>query len=108
MLTKYFWRGVNISKYNNVFYVGWLSLSGLDEISEAVFEAGTSLTGKAEQVRKRLQNVYAPMLRVFYCVLLTGKIKLFLEVKMKRESECCLWKLKWRERERVLSLEDKM
>ena len=35
-----------------------LSLSGLDEISEAAFEAGTSLTEKAEQERKRSQNVY--------------------------------------------------
>ena len=32
-------------------------LSGFDEISEVVFEAGTSLTEKAEQERKRLLNV---------------------------------------------------
>ena len=35
-------------------HVGCLSLSGLIEISEA----GRSLTEKAEQERKRLQNVY--------------------------------------------------
>ncbi len=35
-----------------------MSLSGFDEISEAVFEAGRSLTKKAEQERKRLQNAY--------------------------------------------------
>ena len=42
---------------------------------------------------KRSQNVYAPMLRVSSCVLLTDKVKLFLKVGMKRERE--------RERERV-------
>ena len=63
-------------------------------MSEAVFETGTSLTEKAEQVRKRSQNVYTPMLRVLSCVLLTGKVKLFLEVEMKSERECCLWKSK--------------
>ena len=30
-----------------------MSLSGFDEISEAVFEAGTSLTEKAEQEKKK-------------------------------------------------------
>ena len=30
-------------------------------MSEALFEAGTSQTEKAEQERKRSQNVYAPM-----------------------------------------------
>ena len=55
-------------------------------MSEAVFEAGTSLTEKEEQERKRLQNVYALMLRVLSCGLLSGKVKLFLEVEMKRES----------------------
>ena len=85
-------------------------LSGFDEISEAVFEAGTNLTEKAELERKILQNVYAPMLWVLSCVLLTGEVKLFLEVEMKRERE------RDRERERVcvcvcvcvLSLEVKM
>ena len=68
-------RGINIQKYSNVFleervfsYVGCLSLSGFDENSEAVFEAGRSLTEKAEQERKRLRNVYASMLRVLSCV----------------------------------------
>ena len=46
-----------------------------NEISEAVFEDGTSLTKKAEEERKKLQNVYAPMLRVLNCVLLTVEIK---------------------------------
>ena len=78
------------------YYVGCLSLSGFDEISVAVFEAGRSLTEKAEQERKRSQNVYAPMLHVLSCVLLTGRVKLFLEVEMKRgrERECRLWKSK--------------
>ena len=71
-------------------------------MSEAVFETGTSLTEKAEQERKRSQNVYTHILRVLSGVLLTGKVKLFLEVKMKRERE------RERERERVLSLEVKM
>ena len=77
-----------------------MSLSGFDEISEAVFEAGTSLTEKAGQERKRSQNVYAPILRVLSCVLLSGKVKLFLEVETKTERE--------RERERELSLEVKV
>ena len=75
MLIKYFMRCINIYKYSNVFNkecvfsnVGCLSFSGFDEISEAVFEAGTSLTEKAEQERKRSQNVYSPMLRVLSCV----------------------------------------
>ena len=62
-------RGINIQKYRNVFseerifsHVGCLSLSGFDEISKVGFETGTSLTEKVEQGRKRLQNVYAPML----------------------------------------------
>ena len=101
MYVKYFMRGINIQKYINVFsgkrifsHVGWLSLSGFDEISEAVFEAGTCLSEKAGQERKMLQNVYAPMLRVLNCVLITGKVKLFLEVEIKRGRECCLWKSK--------------
>ena len=59
MLTMYFMRGINIQKYSSVFlekrvffHVGCLSLSRFDEISEAVFETGTSLTEKAEQERK--------------------------------------------------------
>ena len=105
MLTKYLMRGINIQKYSKVSkeervfsHIGCFSLSGFDEISEAKFEAGTSLTEKAEQERKRLQHVYAPMLRVLSCVLQTSKVKLFLEVEMKsvRERE--------RERERVISL----
>ena len=39
------------------FHVGCLSLSGFDEISEVVFEAGVSLTEKVEPERKRLWNV---------------------------------------------------
>ena len=99
MLTKYFMRDINIQKYSDVSleecvfsHVGCLTLSGFDEISEAMFEAGKSLTEKAEQESKRLQNVYAPMLHVLNCVLLTCKVTLFLEVEMKRERE--------RERER--------
>ena len=75
MWTKYFMQGINIQKYSNIFleervfsHVVYLSLSRFDEISEAVFEAGTSLTEKAEQERKRSQNVYAPMLRVLNCI----------------------------------------
>ena len=102
MLTKYFMRGINILKYSNVFkeervfsHVGCLSLSECDEISEAVFETGTGLTKKAEQERKRSKNVYAPMIHVLSCVLLTGKVKLFLEVKNEKS-------------ERELSMELKM
>ena len=50
-----------MSSEEHVFsHVGCLSLSGFDEISEVVFEAGTSLTEKTEQEKKkkRLQNVY--------------------------------------------------
>ena len=68
-------RGINIQKYSNVFleehvfsHVGCLSLSGFDEISEAVFEAGKSLTKKAEQERKRSQNVHTPMLCILLCL----------------------------------------
>ena len=87
--------------------VGCLSLSGFDEISEVVFEDGASLTKKAEQERKRLQNVHAPMLRVLSCVTKW------------RERESCLWKSKCKrvcavsvsrngESKSVLSLEVKM
>ena len=75
MLTKYLIRGIHIQKYSNVFlekhvffHVGCLSLSGFDQISEAVFDTGTSLTEKAEQERKWSQNVYAHMLRVLLCL----------------------------------------
>ena len=48
-----------MSSEERVFsHIGCLSLLGFDEICEAVFEAGRSLTEKAEQERKRLQNVY--------------------------------------------------
>ena len=60
MLTKYFMQGINIQKYSYVFkeehvfsHVGCLSLSGFDEMSEAVFETGTSLTEKTGLERKR-------------------------------------------------------
>ena len=87
-----------------------MSLSGFDEISETVFEPRTSLTEKAEQERKRLQNVYTPMLRVLNCVLRTDMVKLFLEVELKRERERERERASDRERERetVLSLEVKM
>ena len=64
-----------------LLHVGCLSLSEFDEISETVFETGTSPAEKAEQERKRSQNVYAPMLHVLSYVLLTGKVKLFLKSK---------------------------
>ena len=35
-----------------------MPLSGFDKISVVMFEAGASLTKKAEEERKRLQNVY--------------------------------------------------
>ena len=113
MFIKYLMQGINIYKYMNVFleeerdfsHAGWLSLSGSDEISEAVFEAGTSLTEKAEQERKRSQDGYAPMLRVLSCVLLTGKVELFLEVEMKREKalslEVKIWKKEFLEKESI-------
>ena len=59
-----------------------------------MIETGTSLTEKGEEERKRLQNVYAPMLCVLNRVLLTDRVKLFLEVEMMSE--------------RVLSLEVRM
>ena len=62
--------------------MGGLSLSEFDEMSEAVCETGTSPAKKAEQERKRWQNIYAPILRVLTCVSLAGKAKLSLEVKM--------------------------
>ena len=65
-----------------MLFVGRLSLSGFDEISEAVRETGTRLAEKAEQERKKLQSIYTPMLRVLSCVSLAGKTKLSLEVKM--------------------------
>ena len=49
---------------------------------EAVFETGISPAERAEQERKRLQSIYAPMLRVLICVSLAGKANLSLEVKM--------------------------
>ncbi len=82
-----------MSEEERVFsHVGSLSLSGFDEISEVVFEAGKSLTKKAEQERKRLQNVY------IFVGLTAGSQNV-------RERVCCLWKLKReRMRESVLSL----
>ena len=52
-----------------------------------MFQTGTSPAEKAEQERKRSQNVYAPMLRLFSYVLLISKVKLFLDVEKKRERE---------------------
>ena len=70
MLAKYFIQGINMQKYSNVFkeervfsHVGCLSLSGFDEISKTVFEAGASLTEIAEQVRKMVTECIPPMLR---------------------------------------------
>ena len=51
-------------------------------MSETVFETGTSPAEKAEQERKRLQSIYAPMLHVLSRVSLAGKAKLSLKVKM--------------------------
>ena len=62
-------------------HVGCLSLSGFDEISEAVFEPGRSLTEKAEQERKRLQNVYT-----FF--RLTAGSQNIRERERERESVC--------------------
>ena len=79
--------------------VGCLSLSGFEEISKAVFEAGTSLTEKAEQGRKRSQNVYAPMLRVLSC--LTNWQSLVGSVSRNEERESAISVSKFvRERER--------
>ena len=57
-------------------HVGRLSLSGFDEMSEAVFETGTSPAENAEQERRRSQSTYAPMLCVLSCVSLAGKVKM--------------------------------
>ena len=51
-------------------------------MSESVRKTGTSPAENAEQERKKSQSIYAPMLRVLSCVLLAGKAKLSLEVKM--------------------------
>ena len=51
-------------------------------MSEAMHETGTIPAEKAEQERKRSQSTYASMLRILSCVLLAGKAKLSLEVKM--------------------------
>ena len=51
-------------------------------MSEAEWETGTSPAEKVEQERKSSQRIYAPMSRVLSCVLLAGKAKLSLEVKM--------------------------
>ena len=97
MWTKYFMQGIDIQKIQlcileGVFsHVGCLSLSGFDEISEAVFEVGRSLIEKAEQERKRLQNVY----------ILVGVD--CWKSKCKRECVCCLWESKWREWECAVS-----
>ena len=57
-------------------HVGRLSLSGFDEMFEAVRETGTGPAEKAEQVRNRSQSIYAPMLRVLSCVSQAGKFKM--------------------------------
>ena len=63
-----------------------MSLSGFDEISEAVFEAGRSLTEKAEQERKKVaEYIRTHVTQIELC--LTGMVNLFLEVEMKRERE---------------------
>ena len=56
----YVMRCINIQKYRNVFWeervfflAGCLSLSGFDEISEAVLDTGTSPSENGEQERKR-------------------------------------------------------
>ena len=59
-----------------VSHVGRLSLSGFDEMFEAVHETGTSPAEKAEQERKRSQNVYTSMLRALSCVSQVGKVKM--------------------------------
>ena len=86
MLTKYFTRGINTQKCileGRVFsHVSRLSLSGFDEMFEAVCEIETSPAEKADQERKRSQSIYASMLRVLRCMSLAGKAKLSLEVKM--------------------------
>ena len=61
-----------------------MSLSGFDEISEAVLEAGRNLTEKAEQERKRLQNVY------IFAGLTAGSQNV-------KERVCFLSKSQWRE-----------
>ena len=63
-------------------HVGCLSLSGFDEMFEAMCETGTSPAEKEEQERKRSQSINAPILRVLSCVSLAGKAKLSLEVKI--------------------------
>ena len=56
---------------------------------EAVSEAGTSPTQKAENERKRSQSIYASMLRVLSYVSQAGKAKLSLEVKRQESVSYC-------------------
>ena len=51
-------------------------------MSEAIRETGTSQAEKAEQERKKSKSIYTPILCVLSGVLLTGKAKLSLKVKM--------------------------
>ena len=84
-----------MSEEEHVFsHVGFLSLLRFDEISEAVFEAGRSLTKKAEQERNGLQNVY------IFIGLSPGSQNV-----RERERVCCLCKWKC-ERECVVSGSD--
>ena len=64
-------------------HVGCLSLLGFDEIFEAVFEAGRSLTEKAELERKRLWNIY------IFVGLTAGNQNVR---EREKESVCCLCK----------------
>ena len=73
----------------------WLSLLGFDEIPVVVFEAGKSLTEKVEQERNGLQNVY------IFVGLTAGSQNV-------RERECCLCKSKWKERECVVSVSQRV
>ena len=79
-------------------YTPMLVVCHFREISEAVFEAGRSLTKKTEQERKRSRNVYAP---IELC--LTNWQGQAVSGSRNEERGCCLWKLKC-ERESVCCL----
>ena len=86
MLTKYFTQGIshkvsihrNIAMYSRrtCFLLYWSSLSGFDEMFEAVCKTGTSPAKKSEFERKRLPSIYAPMLCILSSVSLAGKVKM--------------------------------
>ena len=82
-------QGINLLKYSNVFLGGtcllpcWLFVSfGISwNFWVCVWDWNKS-NRKGRKGKKMVAESYAPMLRVLSSVLLTGYVKLFLEVEM--------------------------